>query len=103
MYLLFNFFFPPQETYLIYTLQDCVNFSSTILGENYYKPLFIAYQLLGVMKDMHDKGLAVGDITLSDILISNNLWIQVISLQCSYSSASIRFIVELGLTIPFCR
>lgn len=33
------------------------------------------------MRDMHDKGLAVGDITLSDILISNNLWIKVIKLD----------------------
>lgn len=46
-----------------------MNFSSNLLGENYYKTLFVAYQLLGVMKDMRDKGLAVGDITLSDIFV----------------------------------
>lgn len=66
-----------QEITSSYTVQDCVNFSPAIFGENYYKPLFIAYQLLRAMRDMHDKGLAIGDITLSDILITNNLWIQV--------------------------
>lgn len=30
---------------------------------------------------MHDKGLAIGDILLSDILISDNLWIQVIEVS----------------------
>lgn len=80
-------------------VQDCVNFSTAILGENYYKPLFVAYQLLRVMRDMHDKGLAVGDITLSDILISDNLWIQVGI--CEISSEYISYL-EVYYTLCFC-
>lgn len=37
---------------------------------------------------MHDKGLAIGDITLSDILITNNLWIQVSLLQLLFRLSS---------------
>lgn len=36
------------------------------------------------MRDMHDRGLALGDIGVTDIFISDNLWIQVIYLSEYY-------------------
>ncbi|XP_034242666.1 WD repeat-containing protein 81 isoform X2 [Thrips palmi] len=69
--LLFHPFIP-------YTLQDCVSFSPAILGSCHTKPLFILYQLLQAMCTLHDRGLVLGNVTLSDILLSQNLWIQVI-------------------------
>uniref|UniRef100_A0A1B6CYW9 BEACH domain-containing protein n=2 Tax=Clastoptera arizonana TaxID=38151 RepID=A0A1B6CYW9_9HEMI len=67
-----------QENSTMYSLQDCVNYSPSVLAGSYAKPLFIIYQLLRLMRHLHDYGLALGDITLSDILISQDLWIQVL-------------------------
>lgn len=66
-----------QEYHLIYSLLDCVRFSPALLCGGHTKPLFLIYQLLRLMRHLHDCGLALGDITLSDILISDTLWIQV--------------------------
>ena len=74
-----------QQPYIPHTLQDCVTFSPAMLGTTHAKPLFIIYQLLQAMRTMHDRGLVLGDITLSDILVKENLWIQV----CEYNSQSI--------------
>ncbi|XP_039300678.1 WD repeat-containing protein 81-like, partial [Nilaparvata lugens] len=66
-----------QELEYEHSLLDCVRFSPAVLSGGYSKPLFIIYQLLRLMRQLHDNGLVLGDITLSDILISDNLWIQV--------------------------
>lgn len=67
-----------HEGVLDYTLQDCVSFSPAVLSGSHSKPLFIIYQLLRVMRHLHDYGLALGDITLSDIQLTDDLWIQVL-------------------------
>ncbi|RZF35651.1 hypothetical protein LSTR_LSTR013062 [Laodelphax striatellus] len=67
-----------QEYEYEHSLLDCVRFSPALLSGNYAKPLFIIYQLLRLMRQLHDNGLVLGDITLSDILVSDNLWIQVL-------------------------
>ncbi|XP_024940811.1 WD repeat-containing protein 81 isoform X1 [Cephus cinctus] len=61
-----------------YSLQECVTYSPAALSSSHSKPLFIVYQILRLMRDMHDIGLALGDITLSDILITENFTIQVL-------------------------
>ncbi|KAK3930332.1 WD repeat-containing protein 81 [Frankliniella fusca] len=71
----FIIFFQP---FIAHSLQDCVSFSPAVLGSCHTKPLFILYQLIQVMCALHDRGLVLGNISLNDILLSENLWIQVI-------------------------
>lgn len=64
--------------FIAHSLQDCVMFSPSILDHSHAKPLFIIYQLLQTLLTMHDRSLTIGDITLEDIYLTENLWIQVI-------------------------
>ncbi|XP_067006086.2 WD repeat-containing protein 81 [Anabrus simplex] len=73
-----NHFLLIQQPFIAHSLQDCVTFSPAMLGTSHSKPLFIVYQLLQAMRSMHDRGLVLGDITLSDILVTENLWIQIL-------------------------
>lgn len=70
----------------MHSLLDCVRFSPALLTGGYTKPLFLIYQLLRLMRHLHDYGLALGDITLSDVLISDSLWIQVCILFYSFNN-----------------
>ncbi|CAG9767150.1 unnamed protein product [Ceutorhynchus assimilis] len=63
--------------YLEHTLLDCVTFSPAILDNCYSKPLFVIYQLIQLLKSLHDRSLTLGDITLNDIYLSEDLWIYV--------------------------
>ncbi|XP_046400829.1 WD repeat-containing protein 81 [Ischnura elegans] len=90
----------------LYSVQDCVNFSPAALGaappppwavpsmvscssysfslstpgsSSIARPLFVIYQLLQLMQDTHDRGLALGDLTLSHLLLADDgLWIRVL-------------------------
>lgn len=64
--------------YIAHTLQDCVAFSPAVLDNSQSKPLFIIYQLLQALLTMHDRSLTLGDITLNDIYLTDNLWIHVL-------------------------
>nr|CAD7259629.1 unnamed protein product [Timema shepardi] len=67
-----------HQPYIAHSLEDCVTFSPALLGSSYMKPLFVIYQLIQAMRTMHDRGMVLGDITLGDILITDNLWIQIV-------------------------
>lgn len=70
--------------YLIYnpvienTLLDCITYSPAVLDQNYNKPLFIVYQLLNLLKAIHEKGLLLGEIGSNDIYLTENLLLHVI-------------------------
>lgn len=55
----------------------CVMYSPAALSTSHGKPLFVVYQLLRLSRDLHDRGLALGEISLSDILVTDNFTIQV--------------------------
>lgn len=60
------------------TLLDCLNFSPNLIDLNYGRGLFIVYQLLHLSKALNDRGLSMGMLTLQDIFLSEDLWLQVL-------------------------
>uniref|UniRef100_A0A336MXJ9 CSON007840 protein n=1 Tax=Culicoides sonorensis TaxID=179676 RepID=A0A336MXJ9_CULSO len=69
-------FFIVHNAQIDHTLLDCVTFSPAIL-DDYNKSLFLVYQLLTLIKNLHANGLLLGEINLSDIYLTENLWLQV--------------------------
>ncbi|KZC07324.1 putative inactive serine/threonine-protein kinase lvsG, partial [Dufourea novaeangliae] len=61
-----------------YSLRECVMYSPAVLSMSHGKSLFLVYQLLQLYRDLHDRGLVLGEITLSDILLMDNFTIQVL-------------------------
>lgn len=60
------------------SLLDCLNFSPALLEKNYARGLFLIYQLLHVSKALSDRGLSLGTLTLQNIYMSENLWLQIL-------------------------
>ncbi|XP_076179817.1 WD repeat domain 81 isoform X2 [Ptiloglossa arizonensis] len=61
-----------------YSLRECVMYSPAALNMSHGKALFLIYQLLQLCRDLHDRGLVLGEVTLSDILLMDNFTIQVL-------------------------
>nr|XP_033329625.1 WD repeat-containing protein 81 isoform X1 [Megalopta genalis] len=61
-----------------YSLRECVMYSPAALSTSHGKSLFLIYQLLQLYRDLHDRGLVLGEVTLSDILLMDNFTIQVL-------------------------
>lgn len=71
-----NNFFIVYRGHYENTLLDCLNFSPNLIDMNYTRAMFIVYQLLNLSKAMSDRGLSIGMLTLQDIYMSEDLWIQ---------------------------
>lgn len=75
-------------------------YSPAALNMSHGKPLFLIYQLLQLSRDLHDRGLVLGEITLSDILLMDNFTIQV-NIQIFYKYfLLIQFSIEIITTFP---
>ncbi|XP_041978689.1 WD repeat-containing protein 81 [Aricia agestis] len=59
-------------------LLDCLNFSPTLIDKTYARGLLIIYQLLNFSKALCDRGLSIGTLTLQDIYLNEDLWLQII-------------------------
>ena len=60
-----------------YNLQELLRFSPAIIDNAYSKNLFIIYQVLIAFNEIHKKGLRVGDVTLTDIKIDQELLVSL--------------------------
>lgn len=72
------------QTHVPHSLSDCVTFSPALLTSARSRSLFLAFQLLQLLRDSHDKGVVIGDVNLHDLLISPSLWLNVVpKLECN--------------------
>ncbi len=60
-----------------HTLYDIVTFSPYLLDSCSVKAMFILYQILQGMRICHRHGTSLGEISLQDLLIDQNLWLQL--------------------------
>lgn len=70
-------FFLVHSDHIDTTLLDCITYSPAILSKSYNKPMFMIYQLLQLVRSLHDRGLYLGNVDLNDIFLSENLWLKV--------------------------
>ncbi len=61
-----------------FSVHHMLRFSPAIVENSYLKPLFITYQILVAVNEVHKKGLIVGDISLSDIFMTNEMYVALI-------------------------
>lgn len=71
-----NAIFVLHAPFMDFTLSDCLMFSPAILEKCFAKPLFVVYQILCVLKSLHDRSLVLGDVTLSDLCVNEDLWVR---------------------------
>lgn len=75
------------QTHVPHSLSDCVTFSPAVLTSARSRSLFLAFQLLQLLRDSHDKGVVVGDVSLHDLQISPSLWLNAVpKLECNLFS-----------------
>ncbi|KAG5877633.1 hypothetical protein JTB14_030031 [Gonioctena quinquepunctata] len=71
-------FFLIHLPHLKHNLGDCITFSPAILDKCHTKSLFIIYQLLNILKSLHECSLTMGDLDLNDLFLTEDMWIYVI-------------------------
>ena len=62
-----------------FSVRDAVDFSPSFLSlaDTFQKPLFVTYQLLHATRELHSRGMSLGDITLSDVAVEHNYYVTV--------------------------
>ncbi|KAK3578526.1 hypothetical protein CHS0354_007782 [Potamilus streckersoni] len=65
------------QPYLAYSLQNIAMYSPMLFSRSNAKPLFILYQVLQCMASLHERGLALGRLSLYNILVDKKLWVYV--------------------------
>jgi WD repeat-containing protein 81 len=73
-----NNYFVVYSGHYEHCLLDCLNFSPHLIDMNYGRGLFLIYQLLHVFKAVSDRGLSLGKLSLQDIYLTDNLWLQIL-------------------------
>ena len=62
-----------------YSVHNLLRFSPALVENSYLKPLFISYQMLIAVNEIHKRGLIVGDISLDDVFIDDHLYVSILS------------------------
>jgi WD repeat-containing protein 81 len=60
-----------------HSVRDALDFSPSFLSDTIQKPLFVAYQLLRATRELHAKGVCLGDISLSDVTVDKKYFVTV--------------------------
>ena len=60
-----------------FSVHQAMRFSPAILADSSFKSLFILYQLLHGTREVHAKGISLGDISLHDIHISKEYFVSL--------------------------
>ena len=86
----------PKEIFVLkhyqpYSIHELLRFSPAIIDNDYNKNLFIIYQLLIAFNEIHKKGLIVGEISLKNLKIDQELLVQV----CPIPEANLLVIDQL--------
>lgn len=62
-----------------FSVREAVDFSPSFLSlaDTFQKPLFVTYQLLHAARELHSRGMCLGDITLSDVAVEHNYYVTI--------------------------
>ena len=69
----FYFIFP----YTRFSLLDVAFHSPAMFEDSIAKALFVLYQFMQLLKDIHNQGVTLGDIPLVSVSIDARLWVQL--------------------------
>ncbi|CAG2226311.1 WDR81 [Mytilus edulis] len=69
------------QPFVLHNIQNVIAFSPAVFKSSMTKPLFVLYQLLHLLNQLHKKGLILGNVSLHDVLCDEKLWIYTSGLQ----------------------
>lgn len=59
----------------LYSVHEAVTYSPAFFQDPLFHPLFIVYQVLKAMRDLHARGLSVGDVDLRQVFIAEDSYV----------------------------
>eukprot|EP00118_Oscarella_pearsei_P011640 m.79677 g.79677 ORF g.79677 m.79677 type:complete len:1819 (+) comp36147_c0_seq2:63-5519(+) len=69
------FFF--VHPFVTHTLKELVTFTPAVLRMSTVKQLFVTYQLLQALRELHNHNVAHGNLTISNVAVNEKLWVRL--------------------------
>ena len=80
----FYIFSPHQQ----HNLQFMLMYSTRLLSASNARPLFIVFQILQVLKRLHDSGLTHGQLKPANVLLDPTLWVTITGVRSTIPNAT---------------